>query len=120
MNRYTSLVCSVAFSPNGRFVASAGDMEEFLKQASVRVWEVASGQEIHRLKSHKWPVHSVAFSPDGQLLASADTQGSIRLSDVSGGNEVQQLEASWERISQVHSIAFSPDGHLLAAGGQCH
>jgi WD40 repeat protein len=57
-------VNSVAFSPDGRLLASGSN------DKTVKVWEVASGRAVRTLTGHTWPVLSVAFSPDGRLLAS--------------------------------------------------
>ncbi len=56
---------SVAFSPDGKRLASASVDE------TVKVWDAATGQETLTLKGHTGRVISVAFSPDGKRLASA-------------------------------------------------
>ncbi len=58
-------------------------------------------------------VLSVAFSPDGKLLAAGETNGNIRLWQISDGQLFLTLEGHTDQIS---SIAFSPDGHILASG----
>jgi WD40 repeat protein len=63
----------VAFSPDGKTLASAGDDQ------SVKLWDVATGQERASLRGHGQAVMSVAFSPDGRTLASASADKTVRL-----------------------------------------
>src|SRR6476646_8924859 len=55
---------SIAFSPDGRWALSGSETSQGSDQ-NVRLWEVRSGKELCRLKSHRGGVTSVAFSPDG-------------------------------------------------------
>jgi WD40 repeat protein len=61
----------VAFSPNGKTLASGGE--------DVTLWDVATGKEQAALKGHKGDVISVAYSPDGQTLASGSINKTIKL-----------------------------------------
>jgi WD40 repeat protein len=63
-------VMSVAFSPDGRLLATGS------ADNTVRVFEVATGREVARL-AHQSVVYSMAFSPDGRLLAVASLKGAL-------------------------------------------
>ena len=102
-------VRSVAFSPDGRILASGG--------SELRLWEVESGAELRRFQGHTAEVHSVAFSPDGNLLASGSWDQTVRLWEVDSGRDVRQLRG---HQGYVNSVAFSPEGQMLASGGWDH
>ncbi|HEX8988147.1 MAG TPA: hypothetical protein VF816_09300 [Rhodocyclaceae bacterium] len=94
-------VLSLAFSPNGKLLASGG--KDF------RLWNVTSGKSEILVEPGNWSGFSkVAFSPDGKLLAARKSNTEIGLWDVATRNEVQTLPGSYS------SFAFSPDGTLFA------
>jgi RNA polymerase sigma factor (sigma-70 family) len=99
----------VAYSPDGKVVASAG------ADKLVRVWDVAAGREVRQLAGHGGQVFSVAFAPDGKTLASAGDDKTVRIWDVATGREVRRC-VGHEGI--VLAVAFSPDGLALASGAQ--
>ncbi len=105
---HTRQVNSVAFSPNGKLLASGSDDYKF------KLWDVQNRQPIvtleHVVDHTRYQIKAVAFSPDGQLLATAGW--GVKLWDVSNQNGIDTLEHDqW-----VYAVAFSRDGQRLAAG----
>ncbi len=98
---------SVAFSPDGKTLATGGNF-------NIELWDVATGKRLHELTGHEVAVYTVAFSPDGKTLASGSSDRTIRLWDVATGNEIAKLKAHTE---EVRSVCFSPDGKRLVSGG---
>ncbi|HNU39287.1 MAG TPA: WD40 repeat domain-containing protein [Methanothrix sp.] len=101
--QHNSSVNAVAFSPDGRKVATAS------YDNTARLWDVETGKQIQRLE-HDGSVYGVAFSPDGKKLATASSDSSARLWDVRTGKQLQRLEHD----RSVNAVAFSPDGQKLA------
>jgi WD40 repeat protein len=107
---HTDLVESVAFSADGKRLASAS------RDGTVRVWDAAKGQEILTLKGHTSRVNSVAFSPDGKRLASGGGDdadpGQLKVWDADKGQEVLTFKGHTRGVT---SVAFSADGKHIAS-----
>ena len=91
-------------------------MEKLSLQGSydntIKLWDVATRQNIAAFEGHTRDVHSVSFSPDGKTLASGANDG-VKLWDVEFRVNITTLEGQ----SRVRSVSFSPDGATLASGG---
>jgi uncharacterized delta-60 repeat protein len=114
---YAHDVYSVAFSPDGKYVASGGcdqqDSNNNCIQGSARVWDATTGKEISRM-THNGPVSSVTFSSDGKFVVSGGEypDNTARVWEASTGKEIARMTHDGE----VYSVAFSPDTKYVVSG----
>jgi hypothetical protein len=111
-------VCSVAFSPDGTLLVSAGGSEFAPERnggktsAQVKLWDIKAGKELGELTGHTNKVFSAVFSPDGETLATASADQTVRLWNVATRKQSAVLEGHTEA---VWSVAFSTDGKTVAS-----
>jgi WD40 repeat protein len=104
LEKHVQRTWAVAFAPNGRLIAAAGDDDE------VRVWDAGTGALLTILRGHEARLHSVAFSPDSSRLVTASEDKTARIWDVAQGREILILSG---HAGIVHCAAYSPDGLLI-------
>jgi WD40 repeat protein len=108
--RQSSWVTAVAFSPDGKQMATGHD------DCIVRLWDVEDRQQVRQYRGHERAVSALAFSPDGWRLASAGEDKLIRLWDVDVARfePAGTLEGHTDRIP---ALAWHPDCKRLFSAG---
>ncbi len=103
---HSASVRLVAFSPDGKILASASGRV-------IKLWEAVSGQELRTLNGHTDSVSSIAFTPDSKvLISSGGTDAAIKFWDVISGAELRSLK---KHSTLIYSMALSADGRAMAS-----
>jgi WD40 repeat protein len=98
-------VVSIAFSPDGMFLAAGTDL------GTIQLWDVARREKIWSLNIGGLDVSTPVFSPDGSLLAvGVYGTGTVWLIDAASGKLIDHQAVSGIGCG---SVDFSPDGHFL-------
>jgi WD40 repeat protein len=101
-----SRVSAVAFSPDGKLVASAQD------QGIISLWDFETRAELQQCKGHEGMINSLCFAPDGKEILSGSVDHTVRLWDAATGQEKCRFGDPGD---SVKCVTFSPDGRLVAA-----
>ncbi|MFM6818665.1 MAG: hypothetical protein ACKPKB_21065, partial [Dolichospermum sp.] len=113
LKAHKNKVFSVAFSPNGKLLASGSDDKIII------LWDLATKKhsilEGHGEYSSSRGINSIAFSPDSQFLISGSDDKTIKLWDINLGLAIYTFIGHEKR---VYAVAFSPLGKLIASGSK--
>lgn len=104
--RHLAPVSTVAFSADGRSLASAC-------MVAACLWDPRDGRLLQTVRGHPNLLTDMALAPDADKLATVDMDGACRLWDPVTGVHLRTLEGHSEQFS---TVAFSSDGRLLATG----
>lgn len=100
-------VLTLAFSPCGKFLATAGE------DNTIRLWDVPDGIEIQAIDAHEGDIRAVAFSPDGDIFASASWDKTIKIWKTA---DCSTIAEAGSHEGPVNTLAFSQDGKFLYSG----
>jgi WD40 repeat protein len=104
-----TIIYAMNFSPDGKTLATAR------QDATLKLWNVETGQEIRTLKGHNDSLTTTAFSPDGKLLVTASYDKTIKLWSVETGQEIRTLKGHTDIINNA---VFSPDGNYILTASE--
>ncbi len=74
---HKGIVEGIAYSPNGKYIASTG------WDKTIKIWSVDSGKLVHSFKAHDGAVRCLAYSRDGKMLISGARDNSVKIWDTS-------------------------------------
>jgi len=107
--QHAGIIRGVAFSPDGRRLATASDDQ------TARIWSIDTGQPVSPPLEHRAPVWRLAFSPDGHLLATATAERNIQVWVSASG---EPLTPNLRHHGAIANLSFGPDGGRLVAGDE--
>ena len=115
LSGHTSLVRNLAFSSNGKMLASSS------KDNLIKLWRLSSGYNTQTLEGHTDRVQSLALNANGNFLASSSNDGAIKIWKLSSPNKDQDtITLNGPANSVATRLALSPNNKLLVSAGYNH
>jgi len=108
LNRGPGIIYSLAYSPDGKYIASGGVAK------TLEIWNAEDGTPVKSLKGHANFINSVVYSPDGRTIATAGEDKTVKLWNAEDGACLGTLKGHKDAVM---SVAFFPDGKSLASAG---
>jgi WD40 repeat protein len=105
---HSSYIRSIAFSPDGKILASASGCSD----ACIKLWDVSTEQELYTIRGDLYDYRSVAFSPDSKFIVFV---GRDKLKIVSLSS-LQEVAALVGHTDDINSVTFSPCSQIIASG----
>ncbi len=102
---HTNSVGGVAFSDDGRLMASTGN------DRTIRIWDVSDNKLLHTIPAHNHPLNTVVFLPDDRTIVSGDEGGNLVFSHVPTGRSLFEIRVG---EGNVRGLDLSSDGRFLA------
>jgi small GTP-binding protein len=106
---HTGRICDIAWSPDGKFLASASE------DRTVCLWNMDLGKPVHIFSGHEDRVYTVAWSHDGRKIASGSADYTIRIWNKDNMDLLRTLNAHG---NSVFAVSWYPDGQLIASGSR--
>ena len=103
-------VLTVAYSPDGKTLASSGSTD-----GTIQLWNANNGKELRTLKGHKDIVSTLAFSADGKTLVSGSNDDTLRTWNTNTGRLLRKLSG---HSNDVKTVAISRDGKIIVSGSK--
>jgi WD40 repeat protein len=104
---HSGIVYAVAYSPDGRRIATASFDD------TIKIWDTESGRELRTLAGHTNTVYAVAYSPDGRRIATGSWDNTVKIWNAETGQEIRTLTGHTSRIT---SVTYSPEGRRISSG----
>ncbi len=109
LTAHTQAVKTLAFSPNGKLLATAGD------DGLILIWDVDCHKLVQTLSAHRWTISALSFLANGNTLISASWDGNIKFWQVNSGQEIDCLSTHNE---EVLAMAIGRDSQSIVTASR--
>jgi WD40 repeat protein len=95
LTAHTQAVKTLAFSPDGKFLATAGD------DGLILIWDIDTCKLAQTLSAHRWTISALSFFADGNTLISASWDGTLKFWQIDSGQEIDCLFTHTEEVLAI-------------------